>query len=101
MVNKTKNKKQTNYYQNILSIFEIGNEIGSEGEKWIAEFEKEQKQKCLKWFENGKNGNFSALKEMKIQKRANINWVDDEVLFFASTFFFCLSFFRLIHVVNQ
>ena len=37
LVNKTKNKKQTNYYQNILSIFEIGNEIGDEGMKHLSE----------------------------------------------------------------
>ena len=50
---------------------------------WLKEFLKEQKQKRLKWFENGRSGKFSTLKEMVMQKRANINWVDDEVRFFS------------------
>ena len=58
------------------------NQIGSEGSRWLEEFLKEQKQKFLKWFENGKSGNFSRLKEMVIEKGANINWVDDEVFLF-------------------
>ena len=46
---------------------------------------KEQTEKLLKWFENGKSGKFSTLKEMMMQKRANINWVDDnEVRFFSA-----------------
>ena len=50
--------------------------------RWLEEFLKEQNQKRLKWFENGKSGNFSRLKEMMMEKRANINWVDDEVFLF-------------------
>ena len=50
-------------------------------------FLKERKRNWFKWFENVKSGNFSTLKEMMIQKKANVNWVEKVHFFFILDFF--------------
>ena len=69
------------------------NQIGSEGEKWLAKFLKERKRNWFKWFENVKSGNFSTLKEMMIQKKANVNWVEKVHFFLFWIFSFRIGFF--------
>ena len=55
------------------------NQINAKKRALLAKFEKDQKEKRLKWFENVGAGDFSVLEEMIISKNANINWIDDKV----------------------